>query len=99
MKIQPDAGFHLKLNAKVPGKKENIMPVKMDFAESSFGMNTPEAYETLLEDVIRGDQSVFVRNDEIEHAWKIIDSVKKEKVYSYKKGSKGPKQLEKWSWD
>ena len=62
----------------------------MNFCQSSeFGLNTPDAYQNLLLDVIKGDQSVFVRNDEIEYAWKIIDKVKRGKLIYYKKGWQG----------
>jgi glucose-6-phosphate 1-dehydrogenase len=98
IRIEPDEGFALELNSKLPGKKNEVKPVKMDFCEKCiFGPNTPEAYETLLEDAIRGDQSVFVRNDEIEYSWKIIDSIKKNKIYQYKEGTNGPEELKKWS--
>jgi len=100
IRIQPDDGFEFELNSKVPGVKNVVSPVKMDFCQGCRNQpNTPEAYENLLEDVLKGDQSVFIRNDEIENAWKIIDqvNVKRYKVYPYKKGSKGPKQLEQWS--
>ena len=55
--------------------------------------------ETLLDDVMKGDQSVFVRNDEIEYSWKIIDKIRKQKrkLYYYEAGSKGPKELEKFN--
>jgi len=96
IKIEPDEGFYLELFTKVPRKIE-IMPVKMNFCHPcTFGPNTPLAYESLLIDVINGDQSTFVRSDEIEESWKIIEqiNVKKLKVYPYKKGSNGPKELE-----
>lgn len=98
IRIAPDDGFAIELNSKVPGKKTLIVPVKMDFCEKChFGPNTPEAYETLLEDVINGDQSVFVRNDEIEYSWRVIEGIKRGKVYKYPKGSRGPKEFEEWS--
>ena len=61
--------------------------------------NSPEAYQTLLADAIRGDQSAFVRFDEIEASWKIIDrALKKPRVlYAYKKRSSGPNELVEWS--
>ena len=89
IQIQPEEGFYVQLNAKVPGKTD-ITAIKMDFChECTFGPNTPEAYENLLMDVVEGDQSVFVRSDEIEQAWKLIDRIarKKPKVYIYRKGS------------
>lgn len=94
IRIQPERKFELVINSKVPGKKFDVSPVKMEFCHSClFGPNTPEAYEVLLEEIIKGDQSFFVRNDEIEAAWKIIDSIKKQKnkVHIYKKNTKGPK--------
>lgn len=96
IEIQPEEGFHAHINAKVPGKTE-IKPVKMDFChECTFGPNSPEAYENLLLDVAKGDQSAFIRTDEIEESWKITDPItdKKLKVYSYKKGSY-PKEADK----
>jgi glucose-6-phosphate 1-dehydrogenase len=100
IKIQPDEGFFLELNTKVPGKNE-VTPVKMDFCHTClFGQNTPKAYEVLLEDVIRGDQSYFLRSDEILESWRIVEKIKKlaknKKLYSYKKGSSGPVELEKF---
>jgi glucose-6-phosphate 1-dehydrogenase len=59
----------------------------MDFChECTFGPNSPEAYENLLLDVIKGDQSVFIRSDEIEQQWKIVDSIlkKKPRMFGYK---------------
>ena len=68
----------------------------VDFCHSCITKHkSAEAYQVLLQDVIKGDQSLFVRNDEIEYAWKIIDDIKakKLKVYDYQKGSSGPKEL------
>ena len=90
IRIQPESGFELGLHSKVPGSGSNLAPVKMNFCQSSeFGPNTPDAYQNLLLDVIKGDQSVFVRNDEIEYAWKIVDKVKRGKLNYYKKGWTG----------
>ena len=94
--VKPDKGITLDLNAKVPGEAYKITPVQMNFCHSCiFGPNTPAAYEILLSDVIKGDQSTFVRADEIEESWKIVEQVDKSKlkVYPYKKGSNGPKEL------
>ncbi len=94
IKINPDEGFYLELNTKTPGKSNQITPVKMNFCQSClFGPNTPAAYENLLYDVINGDQFAFVRSDEIELSWKIVEQINKNKLklYKYKKGSTGPK--------
>lgn len=95
IKIKPDEGFFLELNVKAPGIFDQVIPVNMNFSHSTqFGPNTPEAYEVLLTDVIKGDQFAFVRSDEIEWSWKIIERIKKLKcpVYEYEKGSSGPRE-------
>lgn len=89
IQIQPDEGFHIHLNVKVPGKNQ-IAPVKMDFCHKcAFGLDTPEAYENLFVDIVKGDQSVFIRSDEIELSWRIVDKIirNKPKLVPYKKGS------------
>ena len=98
--VQPNGGFSLELNTKIPGEKNGVIPVNMNFSHNSrFGLDTLGAYGNLLDNVLRGDQSVFVRNDEIEYAWKVVDKVlnKKYNVYQYQKGSKGPSELREWS--
>ncbi|MBU1007836.1 glucose-6-phosphate dehydrogenase [Candidatus Dependentiae bacterium] len=96
IQIQPREGFYLQVNTKIPGETHNVTPVKMDFCHAChFGPNTPQAYETLLSEVLEGDHSVFVRFDEIEYSWKLIDKIlaKKHPIYTYKKNTDGPKQL------
>ena len=93
IKINPDQGFYLGLNVKTPGVSNQVTPVSMDFCHTGmFGPNTPEAYEILLGDVIKGDQSAFVRSDEVESSWKILENINTNQtpVYVYKKGSSGP---------
>ena len=100
IRIQPNEGILFEMNAKVPGETYQVMPMKMELSHHSLnGPKMPQAYENLLWQVIQGDQSVFVRNDEIEAAWKVIDEIQKKKVpvYSYAQGSTGPKELEEWS--
>jgi glucose-6-phosphate 1-dehydrogenase len=97
IQIAPEAIFLLTLNAKRPDVADQVMPVGMEFCHSClFGLQTPEAYEVLLEEVMRGEQSISVRFDEIEYAWKLIDVVEDQKLplFSYKKGSKGPQEEE-----
>lgn len=97
IRVQPNEGFFLELNSKVVGVPNEIQPVRMDFSYAkTSGPNTPTAYENLLIDVLRGDQSVFVRCDEIELSWKIVENIEnlKSKLYIYKKGSSGPTELE-----
>lgn len=96
--IAPREGFYLGLNVKSPGFAYQVQPVSMDFCHSClFGPNTPEAYEVLLTDVIKGDQAAFLHADEIELAWKIIAQVQalNKPIHFYKKGSSGPVEAEK----
>jgi glucose-6-phosphate 1-dehydrogenase len=96
IKIHPDEGFYLELNAKEPGVFNRVVPITMNFSHSTlWGPNTPEAYETLLLDVIRGDHFAFVRSDEIDHSWEIIRQIEKIKtpLYPYAPGSVGPQEM------
>ncbi len=96
IRINPNEGMYLELNVKVPGVPNRVMPVTMDFAHNvMFGPNTPEAYEVLLADVMQHDHSAFVRADEIQHSWRIVEEAYgfTGQLYSYKKGSKGPTAL------
>jgi len=100
IQIAPEAIFLLTLNAKVVGSSDQVMPVGMEFCHSClYGLQTPEAYEVLLEEVMRGEQSISVRFDEIEYAWKLIDAIELEKlpVYSYAQGSTGPQQEQQFA--
>ena len=76
IRIQPDEGISLRIQAKRPGASVNIEPVKMDFHYgTSFGKASPEAYERLLLDAMSGDATLFARRDEVEHAWKFVDRI------------------------
>jgi len=76
IRIQPDEGIHVNFQSKVPdaGKFE-LRPTSLDFnyAEAYPDAPIPEAYERLLQDALAGDASLFMRGDEIERAWEIID--------------------------
>src|SRR5437016_6252571 len=70
IRIQPDEGISLRMQAKMPGTSFRIEPVKMDFHYgTSFGKASPEAYERLLLDAMSGDATLFARRDEVEEAW------------------------------
>ena len=73
IRIQPDEGFSFGISSKLPGPQVKIYPVQMDFRYSStFGGTSPEAYERLLLDVMIGDQSLFMRRDAVEAAWRFV---------------------------
>ena len=73
---QPREGISLTINAKTPGTVTRIAPAQMDFNyDVAFGSYSPEAYERLLLDAILGDSTLFIRDDEVEGAWRIIDSI------------------------
>ncbi len=78
IKIAPQDGFGLSLNSKVPGLREEIESVEMEYciACKAFG-NMTEAYEKLLLDIAEQHKTLFTRWDEIELTWKFIDDIKK----------------------
>jgi glucose-6-phosphate 1-dehydrogenase len=99
IRIQPDEGVSLRMQAKVPGTSFHVEPVKMDFHYgTSFGKASPEAYERLLLDAMAGDPTLFARRDEVEQAWAFIDPIeeawaksdKAPKLQPYPAGSWGP---------
>lgn len=76
IRIQPDEGISLRMQAKIPGTALRIEPVKMDFHYgTSFGKTSPEAYERLLLDAMSGDATLFARRDEVESAWRFVDAI------------------------
>jgi glucose-6-phosphate 1-dehydrogenase len=73
LNIQPDMGIRLRFQAKQPGLNMHLTPVDMLFDySSSYTIGTPEAYETLLLDVIEGDATLFMRADQVEAAWDVL---------------------------
>jgi glucose-6-phosphate 1-dehydrogenase len=96
--IQPEMEITLLFHAKEPGVQMRIKPVEMDFAyKESYEAPVPEAYETLLLDVLEGDAALFMRADQVEEAWKVVtpilDTWKKEpppRFPNYKAGILGP---------
>ncbi|WP_375609063.1 MULTISPECIES: glucose-6-phosphate dehydrogenase [unclassified Bartonella] len=98
IRLQPDEGVKQWLMIKDPsygGMRFRHIPLDMSFA-STFSERNPDAYERLLMDVIRGDQTLFMRRDEVEAAWRWIDPIIegwetiKQPVHSYNAGSWGP---------
>lgn len=76
--IQPQMDIRLRFQAKQPGPHMSLQPVDMIFSyNDTYGTNDkqPEAYETLLEDVIEGNPTLFMRADQVESAWEIIQPI------------------------
>lgn len=99
IRVHPQEGISLRLNGKVPGGSMNIKPVGMDFFyETTFHVEPPEAYERLIFDAILGDQTLFIRGDEAEAAWKVIDPIEqgwadsKTPPQEYAPGTWGPRK-------
>ena len=74
--LQPNEGVSLRLGAKIPGTRMIIRPVNMEFLYgTAFLSQSPEAYERLITDAMRGDATLFTRNDEVEAQWRICDPI------------------------
>jgi glucose-6-phosphate 1-dehydrogenase len=77
LRLQPNEGITLRFNGKIPGPNLQIRPVRMHFSyNTEFGAYTPEAYERLLLEALAGDATLFIRRDEVEAAWAIVDSIR-----------------------
>lgn len=105
VRIQPKEAVYLKLNTKSPGYDFRAIPTEMDltyknrFTEAAI----PEAYEVLILDALKGDHSNFVRDDELDVAWKIFTPIlhwidgkegERPEPESYPYGSRGPARLD-----
>jgi glucose-6-phosphate 1-dehydrogenase len=77
LRLQPNEGITLRFNGKIPGTSLQIRPVRMHFSyDAEFGAYTPEAYERLLLEALEGDATLFIRRDEVEAAWAIVDPIR-----------------------
>ncbi len=95
LRIQPDEGVALRFGAKVPGPDVRIRDVRMDFRYgTAFGGETADAYERLLLDAMLGDGTLFARGDEVEEAWRIVDSI----VAGWKQSNRRPDDYACGTW-
>lgn len=100
IRLQPDEGVKQSLMIKDPGpggmRLRNVS-LDMSFA-NAFHVRSADAYERLLMDVIRNNQTLFMRRDEVEAAWKWVDPILKgwettgQQVQGYTSGTWGPSQ-------
>jgi glucose-6-phosphate 1-dehydrogenase len=99
MTMQPNEGVSLSLGAKIPGTRMRIRPVNMEFLYgTAFLSQSPEAYERLIMDAMRGDATLFTRDDEVAEQWRIIDPILERwasedgPLPTYPAGSAGPEE-------
>ena len=92
--IQPDEGFALYFHVKAPGKPLKLERLPLDFFYKERFQELPEAYQTLLLDVMEGDQTLFVHADEVEAAWRLFTPILDNTlaVSFYAAGTWGPKE-------
>jgi glucose-6-phosphate 1-dehydrogenase len=101
--VQPNEGVSLSLGAKIPGTRMRIRPVNMEFLYgTAFMSQSPEAYERLIIDAMRGDATLFTRDDETLAQWAIIDPILKaweadttSPLPTYPAGSPGPEEADR----
>ena len=99
--MQPNEGVSISIGAKIPGTRMRIRPVNMQFLYgTAFMSESPEAYERLIMDAMRGDATLFTRDDEVEAQWKIVDPIVSAwasasgPIGKYSAGSGGPEAAE-----
>src|SRR5579862_1885997 len=98
--LQPDEAVSVSVGAKIPGSRMRIRPVFMEFHYgTAFLSESPEAYERLILDAMRGEATLFTRNDEIEALWAIVDPIltawaedTSSTIPQYPAGSAGPEE-------
>jgi glucose-6-phosphate 1-dehydrogenase len=100
--MQPNEGVSMSLGAKIPGSRMRIRPVNMEFLYgTAFMSQSPEAYERLIMDAMRGDATLFTRVDEVESQWRICDPILEawaqmdEELPKYPSGSGGPEEADR----
>ena len=99
--LQPNEGVSLSLGAKVPGARMRIRPVNMEVLyNTAFLSQSPEAYERLIVDAMRGEATLFTRNDEVEAQWRICDPIlaawerQRKHLAQYPSGAQGPREAD-----
>jgi len=102
LRIQPNEGITVTFGAKRPGFEMLTNTVHMDFCyQTGFGVESPDAYEMLLLDVMQGDATLFIRSDEVEAQWRLITPIEEawasenvKQLPLYEAGSDGPPEAD-----
>jgi glucose-6-phosphate 1-dehydrogenase len=96
MTIQPDEGVDLRFEIKVPGEGVRLESRNLQFRYSDAFKPLPDAYETLLRDIMEGDATLFVRDDWVEASWSLYTPLLQSRhgVHSYAAGTWGPKEAD-----
>ncbi len=101
LSIQPEEGMHMEIHAKQPGLEMNTRVVRLNASYRGADEHPLDAYEALLLEVIEGDKSLFIRFDEVEWAWRVVDPILKywaqerDFIHTYSAGSWGPAESDR----
>jgi len=98
--LQPDEGFDLSFEVKSPGEPFAVQTQRLHFRYPEAFGPLPDAYETLLREIIKGDGTLFVRADETQLAWKLYAPILEERrpVHPYVAGTWGPAEADTLMW-
>jgi glucose-6-phosphate 1-dehydrogenase len=106
LELQPDEAMHLEIHSRQPGLGLQTRMVRMNAGYRGDGERPIDAYEALLLDVVRGDATNFIRFDEVEWAWRVIDPIlqswalERDFIHGYPAGSWGPEEANRlFEWD
>jgi glucose-6-phosphate 1-dehydrogenase len=104
-RVQPDEGISIHLNIKRPGPSMRLQRAELDFDyERAIQLPLLDAYETLLIEAMEGDHTLFLREDEVERSWEVLEPVLRQppSVEFYEPGSWGPREADRlilpWHW-
>ena len=94
--LQPDEGFSLHIGVKKPGSPSDVKQIPLAFKYRDIFDTMPEAYQTLVLDVLKGDQTLFVHSDEVLESWKLYNPLLSQEhtVHPYAAGTCGPAEAE-----
>lgn len=101
LSLQPSESMHIELHSKQPGLGMDTRTVRLDASYRQGREKTLDAYETLLLDVMAGDRSLFLRFDEVEWAWRVVDPIlrqwtrQRDFIHTYPAGSWGPPEADR----